>query len=464
MTERNVIFISHANPEDNVFTTWLGSKLTASGYEVWADVLRLVGGQDWQRKLEDALRNRAFKVLLVGTQRGVDKQGVRNEIQIASTKAKELGDNEFIIPLKLEHYDSPFNIVHAQYIDFSKSWAHGLAELLETLTSYAVPKTANESPELWRAVQLIAGKAPVCKEETLISNWIKFISLPEEINFYDFSAGISIGRKDMALENSSIPLVPKNRGFISFSDLDSLQGVLGSELPIKLIQSYKTEDFLISGWPDLKIDLKDARNQVSNMLRQGIEAALAAKGLSAHEMANRKLTWYGKKNAIPAGQIRFNWNNEIEGRRVIIGHSEKRKIYWHFGVSPQISMWPEPHIKLRGRLVFSEDGGDPINDVKKMHRLRRSFAKSWRNARWRDMLLAMLWWLTDGKDSFSISFGTEKAVLLIPFITFTSPVSMPVDIEVTDPDDQDDPDEETDPLTADDLDVDEENDGADQAA
>ena len=36
---RDAIFISHANPEDNDFTVWLGARLTAAGYEVWADVL-----------------------------------------------------------------------------------------------------------------------------------------------------------------------------------------------------------------------------------------------------------------------------------------------------------------------------------------------------------------------------------------------------------------------------------------
>lgn len=42
--ERIALFISHANPEDNPFTLWLGAKLSALGYEVWADVLRLCGG------------------------------------------------------------------------------------------------------------------------------------------------------------------------------------------------------------------------------------------------------------------------------------------------------------------------------------------------------------------------------------------------------------------------------------
>jgi hypothetical protein len=98
---RAAIFISHANPQDNAFTLWLRAKLAALGYEVWADVLRLKGGDDWQRKLEQALRHRARKVLLVANAVAVDKQGVRNELQIANDVAKAIGDSEFIVPLRL---------------------------------------------------------------------------------------------------------------------------------------------------------------------------------------------------------------------------------------------------------------------------------------------------------------------------------------------------------------------------
>ena len=146
MSERQALFISHASPEENAFTIWLGAKLAATGYEVWADVLRLTGGDDWQRKLEDALRNRACKVLLVANQKSVDKQGVRNEIQIASDVAKRIGDTRFIIPLRIGPFDAPFLIAHAQYIDFSHGWSSGLHELLSALQDeYRIPPS-NEPP------------------------------------------------------------------------------------------------------------------------------------------------------------------------------------------------------------------------------------------------------------------------------------------------------------------------------
>ena len=53
---RQALFISHASPEDNAFTLWLGAKLAALGYEVFADVLRLKGGDDWERVLENAIQ------------------------------------------------------------------------------------------------------------------------------------------------------------------------------------------------------------------------------------------------------------------------------------------------------------------------------------------------------------------------------------------------------------------------
>src|SRR6516165_7980453 len=114
---REALFISHARPEDNAFTLWLGAKLTALGYLVFADVLQLRGGDDWQRILEDAIRNKAAKLLLVASPHGVQKQGVRDEITVAVQTAKKIGDNQFIVPLQLAPFEAPLQIAYAQTID-----------------------------------------------------------------------------------------------------------------------------------------------------------------------------------------------------------------------------------------------------------------------------------------------------------------------------------------------------------
>src|SRR5438128_1478911 len=134
MTEpRDAIFISHATPEDNAFTLWLGGRLTALGYKVFADVMRLRGGDDWERVLEDAIRNKAKRFVLVATPVSVQKQGVRNEITIATETARRIKEGGFIVPLRLASFAAPLQIAHAQYINFERGWANGLAELLALL-------------------------------------------------------------------------------------------------------------------------------------------------------------------------------------------------------------------------------------------------------------------------------------------------------------------------------------------
>lgn len=104
-----------------------------------------------------------------------------------------------------------------------------------------------------------------------------------------------------------------------------------------------------------------------------------------------------------------------------------------------LSPVPFAHVRVKGRLLFSEDGKNPLKSAARMHRLRRSFAKGWRNARWRDMSLAFLYWIGDGVSVLNIPMSTdEDMVVALPPITFVSPVSIPE--TVSSGEDFDDPD------------------------
>ncbi len=190
---REALFISHATPEDNAFVRWLGAKLTAMGYEVWADVMQLHGGADWSRELEEALRKRATKMLLVCTPTGLDKQGVRNEIQIGADLARELKDREFIIPLRLAPYKATFQIVQAQYIDFVGSWGAGLAELVDLLINiHRVPLRPGRPMENWLTTQSAGSTRLVGHRERLTSNWLAFLKLPSVIYYCEPPTGFPL--------------------------------------------------------------------------------------------------------------------------------------------------------------------------------------------------------------------------------------------------------------------------------
>lgn len=444
---REVLFISHAAPEDNAFTIWLGAKLAAMGYEVWADVLRIKGGDDWQRKLESALRERACKMLLVANPRAVDKQGVRNEIQIATEVARKTGDSAFIIPLRMERFDPPFLIAHAQYIDFTRGWARGLAELLETLQeTYRVPRNAGGDDPIWRDIQLIHAKTPVDVPERLISNWLPINTLPKKIRYYEFRGHVSERQAKSLIDKSPWPLKAFRHGFLTFARFHDLQDHLGPSLPIKQKAERLVTGFLDDGWSRLDIERLDARNHFTDLSRQAFESFFAQRGLHSYALSGTQSAWWPPLDVAPTSKIAFRWG-DIAGLRQIQGVSLKREMNWHFGVSVAARSAPIRHVRIVSRLVFTENGHKPFDDPARMHRLRRSFAKTWRNARWRDMLLAFLHWLADGQNSLAAPVNSHESIVLgLPPICWQVPVSLPVEEEAPeldddDPSDDDEPDE-----------------------
>ncbi len=416
MNTRNVIFISHANPEQNSFTIWLGAKLAAAGYEVWADVLRLRGGQDWQRRLEDAIRNQACKVLLVANEVSVAKQGVRNEIQIASDTAKKLDDTEFVIPLRLGPFDAPFLIAQAQYIDFERAWASGLTELCQVLQeTYQVPRQAGNT-DAWLGLQLMHGRQLTTKSENLISTWLSSRRLPSRLYFYPNRGTIP----------ESYPAVQYRDGVLTFAKQTATDE-----------RSRRTSDLVKSGWPALELTVEDARRRFADLSNQALAEVFKAKGLGSYEMGTRQNAWWVTK-AGPQGRLSFKWPG-FAGSRQIQGISVKRNIRWHFGVTSSFRSVPMPHFRLKSRLVFTQDGAAPLDSAARAHRLRRSFAKGWRNARWRDMLLSFLYWLGDGTTVLNVPVAQDDAIVLsLPPIVFSCPVSIEEGRDTLE--DDDDPD------------------------
>ncbi len=448
---REAIFISHANPEDNVFTIWLGARLTAAGYEVWADVLRLRGGQDWQRLLEDALRAKACKVLLVGTENSVDKQGVRNEIQIACEVGESIGDAEFIIPLRLTNFEAPFSIVHAQYIDFKHSWADGFAELLETLEeSENIPRKSTSdsgTTAYWKQVHLRHGRSLEQVSEPLVTNWLSFQHLPEMLYLYDFDGPISHSDVKKQMKDATWPIVPFRRGFLAFCPYSDLQDQFDSSFSLKLVDEVDTITFLDNAWPNQSIEHFDAYNLFSDLVRQAIEHVLRVRKLRSYDMTRNQQAWWGELGSVPLQQIAFSYGTAFTGRRQIIGYSQTRKLHWHYGITPKPRVLPFPHVRFVNRVLFTKDGRTPITNPKQMHRLRRSFTRSWRNARWRDMLLAFLHWLSDGENYLTIPISSDtQCSLSLPPIVLKTAVSV-----VRGNDTEEEPDSEDDLLVEDEI-------------
>lgn len=434
---RRALFISHATPEDNHFALWLGAKLAAMGFEVWADVLKLRGGADWARDLETALRQRAIKMLLVCTRPGLDRQGVRNEIEIASQLAKQLDDPEFIIPLRLEDYEAPFRVVQAQYIDFKHSWAGGLAELVDLLVNvHNLPRSEVQRLDSWKITQAVGARELVKRSERLTSNWLRLSHFPTTIQYCVPPSGLPLERFQNRF-NFRWPAVPFAAGVLTF-----LKPTAGQPLAVDV--SAVTQNVILVqkcldvGWESLGIDRYSARRIFADLGAQAFNRYTVERGLKATASASGHLSWWGDVKTVPLNQIRFDWQ-EQNGRRQFVGKSDKRGVHWHYAVNASARMAPVPHIRLSARLVFSDNGLDALNDTARAHRLRRSMAKGWRNPRWRDMLCAYLWWLTGGSDELRLPVAPDEWLgAELPPMSFACPVSVPEEGD-KEPD-EDDPD------------------------
>ena len=438
---REAVFISHATPEDNAFTLWLGGKLTALGYQVFADVLRLKGGDDWERILEDAIRNKAKRFLLVATPHGVQKQGVRNEITIANETGKRLKEDGFIVPLRLQAYEKPLQIAHAQYINFEKSWAEGLAELVALLEEIGVPRNApSEQAQIWQSLQLKDARTVGPGPELLVSNWLAIEALPTSIAFYDFKGGISIGAVQAAIKACPIPIAAHNRGFISFAPLHQLQEYFGPNLPLQIVDTCETDAFLDSGWPSQRLAPKDCRPKFTDMSRRALDSYFEAKGLKPLEYADGRNAWWATSRHATMDQKSFAWA-DLKGRRQLVGRSEKRGFHWHYGVSCWARSGPIRHVRVAGRVIFTSNGHELIGGARRVHRMRRTFCKGWRNDKWRDLLLAFWHWLADGADFVDITLG-EGAVmrLSLPPKTFDAAFGVSSSSDATTADDEDEDD------------------------
>ena len=111
-----MVFISHANPEDNDFALWLALQLANEGYPVWRDLTKLLGGEKFWEDIQNAINNRTIKFLFALSRHSNQKSGTLDELNCALAVEKKLALKDFVITLKLD--DLPYDDV---YIKCSKT-------------------------------------------------------------------------------------------------------------------------------------------------------------------------------------------------------------------------------------------------------------------------------------------------------------------------------------------------------
>jgi len=413
-TSRGLVFLSHANPEDNVFATWLGARLASAGYVVWSDVTKLIGGEYFWKDIEEAIRTYSAKVISVVSRTSIRKDGFLNELSVALSveSGKKLSD--FVIPIRLD--DLPFGDVPAQIhrknvIDFTTGWQAGLARVIKKLEQDAVPKSLNgESEQLtaWSKHFLEIDARFVKREEAVMTNWLPVTYLPAIAHVLRIDATRQ-GNRTIDTDGSW-PFAALGEHIVSFAGRDDLENssacaayqYVGRPKWCELVEGSSHTLSAFNGRP--------ATNALTDLLKQAWSREMVRKGLVSFEMPGNRRAWYQPLSDQGVTRVLFVDLRGDSRRKALQGRSEVLKAYWHLAVVARPVIRASMQFELSLHVVFTEDGRTPIGDAKRMHAMRRRFCKNWWQKQWRDLLLAYLSFLSGGQTYLELKVSKDELV------------------------------------------------------
>lgn len=423
---RDTLFISKATPGDDAFILWLAPRLEAAGFRVFADIFGLDGGDEWRGKLTQSLQDDAVKMLLCCSNETLGRRGVKEEIAIAEDLSRDLGDPNFIIPLRIRDFKKLFGIGGIQYIDFKARWADGLSDLLESLQRQAVPKASAGviQPE-WAQYQRRRATSVEHSPELLTSNWIRIVRVPDSLayvrpkNPYNEKTIRKLG------ESYEYPMVEFESGFLTFASTLEMEEHFLPVGPFETAEEVDFESFIETGSEVLDTEPRDAKNMVLNLLRQAWEKHCRREGFLAYEYANG-IGFHVDESKLDIGK-RIPWGRQGQRRNSMLRNISRQKV-WEYGVSVIPSLFPYPHLKLKGRVLFSDMEKRKktfiIPDKKTQFRLRRSVCSGWRNKTWHGRLMAFMELLAGDSPYVDMSVGSGLSIAADAMpVQFTSPVT-----------------------------------------
>jgi hypothetical protein len=393
---RETVFLSHANPEDNIFAGWLAAKLSLEGYRVWCDLRSLVGGEDdFWGEIEKVIRNETAKFIFITSHESIVKRGTKRELALADGVR---GVNNFVIPISAQDIDYrtelPAEISRSLLIDFRVSWAIGLSSLLKKLVEDSIPR-AETSPlssasRFWQEGQQIIASTVTTERERHWTNWFP-LELPESIYVVKDIPGFPI--KNQTVVHSgfrySFSPFPQEPSVSLFGSKDT-----ESKVTTQMITSgmhFESNNHSISVFA-----AKKALVQLCNCL---IERGLQKKGLMVYPRATGSNIYYvNHSSKVPMKLYKRLYRN-------LCGNYNGTE--WHYGVSIATVLTPIPHVVIKNHVIFTKN--KQVLDNSRQISARRHVCRMWFNDRWRDLLLALMLSLSDDQKATEpkISIDTD---------------------------------------------------------
>lgn len=414
-SQRHIVFLSHASPEDNDFTIWLASRLKLLGYEVWVDKNSLLGGEKFWEEIDQIIRNLAVKFLLVYSGNicqkdengnnlpGKLKDGIYKEYSLAESIGKQNTFQDFTILLNIDgsEYNLFIGADRLNQISFYDNWAEGFKQLEKKLKKDKVPVSDElKDPNFggWYETQYLGPNRIIDKYELYYSNWWSF-PLPEYFYIYQFL------KKEQAEEiykvDNPYPISKITNHLSSFqSDLTFEISFKGNIIQVKPHKVFKVKisEVLLGYESKTFPSQQDAENHLKALLKRVFHLIMKNRGMFWYEMANKKLAYYYTPANLNSLKVKFEYpyrSNKKKKTKNLLGKYKSLGM-WHYAISAKPILKPIVGFSLKNHLTFTEKGFDVWENKKgetdkdRIHIHRRSKGKRFFNEEWRDMLLAFL--------------------------------------------------------------------------
>jgi len=424
---RDTLLLSHANPEDNEFTLWLALQLANEGFRVWCDLTKLLGGEIFWDDIEGVIRDRAAKVIYVLSRTSNSKDGPLRELQLAQSLARREKLPDFVIPAHIDDLPSSevtIELTRVNSIAFGRSWAAGLATLLQKLETDAVTKVPafnRESVNDWWRSQFDDVHGVRNEPEIVVSNWFKVESLPAVLYEHRIMRE-KPGRVDFDTVKLPYPGVwLDDLSLLTFAEASDFTAYLAPNFFIEQSRKISTDDFM--GGRDA---LTDGPRYLAQILRLAWDRAIRSK-LPGYENADGRFCYYFQKGILPDDTIPFVGANGKKGRRGVVGYKTMpggKLRYWHYALSGKPLMRPETLFLAKGHVLFSDDGFNLWTNKDLTAKARRNQCRNWWNDEWRDRMYAAIAYLAGPGEAVVFPLGAVASFSLSKQpIPFESPVS-----------------------------------------
>lgn len=412
MTEqqREYLFISYAN-EDATLAEWLTLKLTAEGYKVWCYSVQLLGGESYPRDIDKAIKEKTYRMIALLSKHSLSKPNPVKERTLALNLGRERGV-DFLIPLNVDGL-SPIELdwmtSDLVFIPFYENWAKGLNQLLKKLQSIGTPcnlKNGKETAAAW----LDSRSTVAQRSETLWTNLLEIKEIPR--------AMLKIG-----LQQPDQFVWPPNWVYHSQS-----KDILWSfEKPEHIGEANILES---TEWNN-EIGQAGFRpsNAVTTILKDYLRLMCLKKGL--RETLDRRL--YFPPEMLPGNQLTYRrYDGKMShvlacGERTFrTARGVRQKSRYHLSpvFRPLLRDFANPVLQVNLRLHLTDVDGRPLDEHTSLRR-RKRICKDWWNHEWLSRLLAVIYWMADGQETFDITMNPSCKIVLsgIP-INLKAPVGI----------------------------------------